>query len=93
MVLSGILSGPVDSESASGGIMKQESANDQPKPDTEPDDGTTRREFLRKSVYAAYATPLSTALLVENASAANSNGNGAGSDRFCEKHPEHWSCQ
>ena len=28
-----------------------------------------RREFLRKSVYAAYATPLITALLVEDASA------------------------
>lgn len=29
-----------------------------------------RREFLRKSVYAAYATPVITALLVSKASAA-----------------------
>lgn len=29
-----------------------------------------RREFLRKSVYAAYATPVITALLVNKASAA-----------------------
>jgi hypothetical protein len=28
-----------------------------------------RRSFLRKSIYAAYATPLITALLVEEASA------------------------
>jgi len=31
-----------------------------------------RREFLRKSVYAAYATPVVTAMLVEKASASNS---------------------
>ncbi len=31
---------------------------------------TSRREFLRKSAYAAYATPLIAALLVEKASAA-----------------------
>jgi hypothetical protein len=31
-----------------------------------------RREFLRKSVYAAYATPLITALLVAEESAAAS---------------------
>ena len=31
-----------------------------------------RREFLRKSVYAAYATPLITTLLVEDAAAAQS---------------------
>jgi hypothetical protein len=33
---------------------------------------STRREFLRTSIYAAYATPLITALLVEEASAAPS---------------------
>ena len=33
-------------------------------------DITSRREFLRKSAYAAYATPLIAALLVEKASAA-----------------------
>jgi len=32
-----------------------------------------RRDFLKNSVYAAYATPLITALLVEEASAAASN--------------------
>lgn len=73
--------------------MKQIPDTDQPKSDLKSDDSNTRREFLRKSVYAAYATPLITALLVENASAANSNGNGAGSERFCERHPNHWSCQ
>ena len=31
-----------------------------------------RREFLKNSVYAAYATPIITALLVEEASAAAS---------------------
>jgi hypothetical protein len=40
-----------------------------------------RREFLRKSVYAAYATPLITALLVEHAEAASSNGHC--SPRWC----------
>ena len=33
-------------------------------------DITSRREFLRKSAYAAYATPVIAALLVEKASAA-----------------------
>lgn len=54
--------------------MKEKPIDDQLKPDTQPDDSTTRREFLRKSVYAAYATPLITALLVENASAKSSQG-------------------
>jgi hypothetical protein len=44
-----------------------------------------RREFLRKSVYAAYATPLITALLVEEASAKNSHNNGRCSRRWCEE--------
>ena len=34
----------------------------------------SRRDFLRKSVYAAYATPVITALLVNKASAATSWG-------------------
>lgn len=51
------------------------------------DDSTNRREFLRKSLYAAYATPLITALLVENASAAQSKD-----DIFCMKHPDHPKC-
>ena len=48
-----------------------------------------RRAFLRKSVYAAYATPLITALLVEEASAKNSNNNGKCSPKWCQN-PNHW---
>jgi hypothetical protein len=69
----------------------------QSKPDTEqpanePEDLASRREFLRKSVYAAYATPLITALLVEPASAKQS-GTGNGSyDSFCDRNPLHEKC-
>lgn len=38
-----------------------------------------RRAFLRKSAYAVYATPVITALLVNNASAMQSYGDGKGS--------------
>jgi hypothetical protein len=48
-----------------------------------------RREFLRKSIYAAYATPLITALLVEEASAKNSNNTGRCSKKWCSN-PNHW---
>ena len=65
---------------------------DDRQPSAEADDGTSRREFLRKSVYAAYATPLITALLVEPASAAQS-GNGGGNETFCDRHPWHPKCQ
>jgi hypothetical protein len=41
--------------------------------DNEKNHDTGRREFLRKSVYAAYATPLITALLVEDANARPSS--------------------
>ena len=45
-------------------------ATDDPKREKHPD--KQRREFLRKSVYAAYATPLITSLLVaENSVAAS----------------------
>jgi len=37
-----------------------------------------RREFLRKSAYAAYATPVITSMLVEKASAAKSWNSGNG---------------
>lgn len=37
-----------------------------------------RRDFLRKSAYAAYATPVITGLLVEKASAAKSWNSGKG---------------
>lgn len=47
--------------------MLQKKPQDQPVEDT-------RREFLRKSVYAVYATPVITALLVAEASAARSPG-------------------
>lgn len=42
------------------------------------EESTSRREFLRRSVYAAYATPLITALLVEKASAGNSTSQTSG---------------
>ena len=58
----------------------------------EPDDVESRREFLRKSVYAAYATPLITALLVEPASAMQS-GKGGGHETFCDRHPWHEKCR
>ena len=45
-----------------------------------------RREFLRKSIYAAYATPLITVLLVEEAAAKNSHNNGKCSPAWCSKH-------
>lgn len=38
------------------------------------DENNSRREFLRKSAYAAYATPVITALLINKASAATSWG-------------------
>jgi len=38
----------------------------------------SRRDFLRKSVYAAYATPVITALLVEQASAKASADDNKG---------------
>ncbi len=37
------------------------------------DNINARREFLRKSMYAAYATPLILSLLVEDADAARSH--------------------
>jgi hypothetical protein len=54
--------------------------------DDEKNHDADRREFLRKSIYAAYATPLITALLVEEASAKNSNNNGRCSPKWCSKH-------
>jgi len=47
----------------------------------------SRRDFLRKSVYAAYATPVITALLVEQASAKKSKD-----DAFCADKPWHPLC-
>jgi hypothetical protein len=47
----------------------------------------TRREFLRKSVYAAYATPVITALLVSQVSAATSSGSNPGQ---CQKAGGTW---
>jgi len=53
------------------------------KPSAEPESvDENRRDFLRNSVYAAYATPLITALLVESASAAQSC-----TAEFCAKLP------
>jgi hypothetical protein len=52
-----------------------------------------RRAFLRRSIYAAYATPLITALLVEEAGAAQSGNNGRCSPKWCRKHPWADCCQ
>jgi hypothetical protein len=66
--------------------MKQDDAN---LPDRDLDNvNNSRREFLRNSVYAAYATPLIAALLVEEASAASSNANVD-----CDKTPWNPNCQ
>jgi hypothetical protein len=70
--------------------MKSE--KDPKRPPKTADDENSRREFLRKSVYAAYATPLITALLVEQASARQS-GNGGGHETFCDRNPWHKKCQ
>ena len=44
-----------------------------------------RRSFLRQSIYAAYATPLITALLVEDANAALSCTGRI--RQFCQQYP------
>ena len=62
------------------------------KPNNKAENSVNRREFLRKSVYAAYATPLITALLVEQASAFQS-GKGGGHETFCDRHPWHEKCR
>lgn len=47
-----------------------------------------RRDFLRKSVYAAYATPVITALLVSKASAAASTNNpNCSNPTWADAHP------
>ena len=56
------------------------------KKDNQPIDDT-RREFLRKSVYAAYATPVITAWLVSKASAAVSTDFNKGQ---CERTGGTW---
>ena len=52
-----------------------------------------RREFLRQSIYAAYATPLITVLLVDEASAKGSRGCANKPRDFCERHPWHRCCR
>ncbi|GAB4182660.1 MAG: hypothetical protein Tsb0017_05890 [Geothermobacteraceae bacterium] len=47
-----------------------------------------RRDFLRKSVWAAYATPVITALLVGQASAFNSKN----PPPCCSDRPNHPKC-
>jgi hypothetical protein len=54
-------------------VMKSPDAKNQPAKRLPAD--ISRRDFLRKSVYAAYATPVITVLLVEQANAAASTGN------------------
>lgn len=53
--------------------MADQPDNETPAPEEEVDE--SRREFLRTSVYAAYATPLITTLLVAEKAAAQSTGN------------------
>jgi len=54
--------------------------------DADPIDNA-RREFLRKSVYAAYATPVLTAMLVEQASAASSSNPNCVDPVWAADHP------
>ncbi len=39
-----------------------------------------RRQFLKKSIYAAYTTPVIMSLLVEKANAGGSSGGGGSND-------------
>jgi hypothetical protein len=50
-----------------------------------------RRDFLKNSVYAAYATPLITALLVEEASAGDSCPPGL--VEYCRANPDAIQCK
>ena len=50
-----------------------------------------RREFLKNSIYAAYATPIITALLVAEESAAASP-NGICSPKWCAKKGLSYPC-
>jgi hypothetical protein len=65
--------------------MKSPDAKNQPAERLPAD--ISRRDFLRKSAYAAYATPVITVLLVEQASAAKSKD-----DAFCAQRPGHPLC-
>ena len=49
----------------------------------------SRRDFLRRSVYAVYATPVITALLIEKANAAASQNNPNCQDpNWAAAHPQ-----
>lgn len=54
------------------GVLSQSNKNITIEPETATD--KSRRDFLRKSAYAAYTAPIITALLVNKASAATSWG-------------------
>jgi hypothetical protein len=56
-----------------------------------PDVDAARRAFLKKSVYAAYATPLITALLVAEDSAAKSKPEKCGT-QWCERRGNRPKC-
>ena len=47
-----------------------------------------RRDFLRKSIYAAYATPVITALLVSKASAKTSRNPNCSDAQWRQDHPD-----
>lgn len=59
--------------------------------DQQPND---RREFMKKlGKYAVVTPPVVATLMTDAHAAANSNGNGAGSDGFCQNNPTHQSCR
>jgi hypothetical protein len=61
--------------------------NEDPKDSNEEIVNSDRREFLRNSIYAAYATPIITTLLVAEQSIA-----GSGCPPKCLIDPDHPSC-
>jgi hypothetical protein len=53
-----------------------------------------RREFIKKlGKYAVVTPPVVATLMTDVHAAANSNGNGAGTDEFCARNPNHNKCQ
>jgi hypothetical protein len=59
--------------------------NETPVPEDDVD--AQRREFLRTSIYAAYATPLIASLLVAEKSVAQSTGCPPRLQRLCDRFP------
>lgn len=70
--------------------MEEHPAKETPIAEDEVDEH--RREFLRTSIYAAYATPLITSLLVAEKSVAQSVTCPPRLQRFCDRHPNFPIC-